>query len=65
MHPIFHDELNKARIADLHRQAERDRSVRASAQAHPTRRGNGKDLSGDAVGVFAHRLLIILSARGA
>jgi len=66
MHPIMHDELNKARIADLHRQAERDRLARAAAQARRTPREHGKDpVGGRSARVFARRLLIILGARSA
>jgi len=60
MHPIIHDKLNKARIADFHRRAERDRLARASIQARSTRRGHGTDPAG---GVVGRRLLIILGAR--
>jgi hypothetical protein len=65
MHPRFHDELNKARIADLHRQAERDRLAQASAQARRARRQFGEASAGDAAGVVTRRLLIILGVRGA
>ena len=65
MHPIFHDELNKARIADLHRRAERDRLARASAQAGRARREHGRAPADAASGVVVRRLLIILGARGA
>jgi len=64
MHPIIHDKLNKARIADFHRRAERDRLARASIQARSTRRGHGTDPAGGRPGgVVARRLLIILGAR--
>jgi hypothetical protein len=33
MHPIMHYDLAKARIADLHHQAERDRTARAARLA--------------------------------
>ena len=65
MHPIIHYELNNARIDDLHRQAGRDRLVRASAQARRARGENGRNLASGAVGVFGRRLLIIMGARGA
>ena len=35
MHPVIHDGLNKARIADFHRWAEQDRLARASIQGPP------------------------------
>ena len=65
MHPIFHDVLNKARSADLHRRAERDRLARASAQAGRARREHGKAPAGGASGLVVRRLLIIVGARGA
>ena len=64
MHPIFHEELNRARIAERHRRAERDRLAGASIQARRTRRGHGTDPAGGRPGgVVARRLLIILGAR--
>jgi hypothetical protein len=65
MHPIYHDELNKVRIADLHRSAERDRLARASAQARRARGEYGNDPEGHTARVFARRLLIILRTRSA
>ena len=65
MHPICHDELNKARIADLHRQAKRDRLAQASAHARRARRDYGNDPAARAATTFARRLLIILRARSA
>jgi hypothetical protein len=38
MHPEFHRQLAQARIADLHRQAERDALVRATRRARRARR---------------------------
>lgn len=64
LHPIIHDGLNKARIADFHRRAERDRLARASIQAGRARREHGNDPAGGrAGGVIARRLPIILDAR--
>ena len=65
MHPITHHELNKARIADLRSQAERDRLVRACAQDRRARREYHMDPAAGVVGAFAHHLLIILGARSA
>ena len=65
MHPIIHYELNNARIDDLHRQAGRDRLVRASAQARRARRKHGKDPASGAVEVFARLMLITLGVRSA
>ena len=45
MHPVIHDGLNQARIADFHRWAERDRLARASIQARRTHGEPGHDLS--------------------
>jgi len=64
-HPTIYNELNNARIAELHRQVERSRLALASAQARRVRSENSKDLADGAVRVFTRRLLIILSARGA
>ena len=38
MHPTMHYHLAKARIADLHQQAERDRTARAARLASTDRR---------------------------
>ena len=65
MHPIIHDGLNKARIAEFHRWAERDRLVRATGQARRARGENSRNLASGAVGDFGRRLLIIMGARGA
>jgi hypothetical protein len=65
MHPIIHNELNKARIADFHRRAERDRLARASIQAGRTRREHGNHPAGARAGGVARRLPIILDARSA
>jgi hypothetical protein len=64
MHPIINNELNKARIADFHRRAERDRLARASIQAGRPRREYGSPAGARAGGV-ACRLPIILGARSA
>lgn len=65
MHPIFHEELNRARIADLHRWAERGRLARAWAQARPARTDHRQDPAGGIAAVFARRLLIIRGTRSA
>jgi hypothetical protein len=64
-HPNIYHELNNARIADLHRHAERERLGGAYAQARRARGEYGQDLAGGTVGIFARRLLVILGARGA
>ena len=65
MHPIYHDELSKARIADLHRRAERVRLARACAQARHARKEHRKDRWAAQPQVFARRLLIIRGTRSA
>ena len=66
MYPIIHDELNKARITDLHREAERDRLAWAFRQARRTHREHGNNPAGGrAATVLARRLLIIMGTRGA
>jgi hypothetical protein len=66
MHPIIIDKLHKARIGDLHRQAEQDRLARAVILARRTRREHGKGPAGGRPArVPARRLLIILGARSA
>jgi len=66
MHPVIHDGLNQARIADFHRWAERDRLARAAIRARGTHRKNVNDpADGRAGRVVARRLLIILGTRSA
>ena len=66
MRPIIGDELKNARVADFHRQAERDRLARPFIQARRTRWELGKDpVGGRSARVFARRLLIILGAHSA
>lgn len=43
MSPIIQHELMQARIADLHRQAERDRMARAASRASCARREHGRN----------------------
>lgn len=43
MRPIIQHELMQARIADLHRQAERDRRARAAGRASRARREHGRN----------------------
>jgi len=60
MHPIMHYDLAKARIADLHQQAERDRMARAALAA----RKDGKTLQapGHRAAALARRVLAVLGA---
>lgn len=59
MHPIIHGELAKARIAELHRQAERDRMARA---ARPARKTHDRHFApGQLVAVLTRRVLAVLA----
>ena len=61
MHPIIVHEAAKARIADWHQQAERDRVVRAARLARqPHRR---RFMPGDLATGFARRARAVLAAR--
>jgi hypothetical protein len=62
MHPIMHYDLAKARIADLHQQAERDRMARAARLA----RTDGSRLLAPAhhAMALARRALAVLRGRG-
>ncbi len=64
MHPTIHDELRKARLADIHRRAEQDRQARVLILARRRHREHGKDPVGRrSARVYARRLLAILGAR--
>jgi hypothetical protein len=59
MYPTLHYELAKARTADLHRQAERDRAART---ARLTRKAHRRHfVAGDLATVFARRVLAVLA----
>jgi hypothetical protein len=60
MHPITDDGAARARIADLHRQAERHRVARAGRLARKDRR---QFVPGEAAEGFARRVLVVLGAR--
>lgn len=61
MHPIILNEVAKARIADWHRQAERDRIART---ARLTRKAHRRHVvPGDLAAGFARRVLAVLAAR--
>ena len=62
MHPIMHYDLAKARIADLHKQAERDRMARAARLA----RTDGSRLLAPAhhAMALARHALAVLRGRG-
>jgi hypothetical protein len=64
MNPIIHQELIKAQIADLHRQAARDRMAWAATQAHRARTSNGRSPGPvRTVGVLARLMIAVLGAR--
>jgi hypothetical protein len=62
MHPTIHRDLMQARVADLHRDATRDRLARAASRAgHPRRKlGTLSRLSHPAT-TLARRALAILA----
>jgi hypothetical protein len=63
MHPIIEHDVMHARVADLHRQAERDRIARAASQTQRTRQEKRRpNLVLSRTAVLARRALAILSA---
>ena len=62
MHPSIQHEIAKARVADMHRQAERDRIAQAAHRARLAKRRHGTQPT-PGVGALAHRLLQVLRAR--
>jgi hypothetical protein len=62
MHPIIAHEVAKARIADWHRQAERDSMARAARLDRQPRRR--RFVPGDLATGFARRVRAALAARG-
>jgi hypothetical protein len=66
MHPLIHQELRKARVADFHRRAERDRIARAAFQARRAQREHGSHpVPSRPAGVLGRGLRIMLGARSA
>jgi hypothetical protein len=61
MHPIIAHEVAKARIADWHRQSERDSLARAARPARRLRRS--RFVPGDLASGFARRARAVLAAR--
>jgi hypothetical protein len=60
MHPSIQGEVAKGRIADLHRQAERDRTARAT---RPARKTHARHFApGQLATVLARRVLAVLAA---
>ena len=63
MHPIIERDTMKARVAELHRQAERDRMSHAASRTPHTRRDRrGPKLMPGRIAVLARRALTTLSA---
>jgi hypothetical protein len=61
MHPLIHQELMNARVADSHSRTGRDRIARASRAPHHGRH----PAAGRTAGVLCHGLRIMLGARSA
>jgi hypothetical protein len=63
MHPIIERDMAQARVADLHRQADRDRTARAASLTPHTRREKRRPGRAPArTAVLARRVLTSLSA---
>jgi hypothetical protein len=63
MHPIIERDMMQARVADLHRQARRDRIARAAALTpHPRQEKRRRRLVPGRPAVLARRVLTTLSA---
>jgi len=62
MHPSLHHELIKARIADLHREAEQARLVHAARRSRPTQAPKGSVTSNRARRL-ARRVVTAVAAR--
>ena len=63
MHPTIHYEIAKARTADMHRQAERDRIARAAKQSGPARSDRSwPAMFGHLAGSLARRILTVPGA---
>jgi hypothetical protein len=66
MYPISSYELAKARVADTHRQAQRDALARAARRARRGRAEQRTDpVTGRTAGTLARRALTLLGARSA
>jgi hypothetical protein len=61
MYTTIQQELAKARVADLHRQAERDRAARTARLARKTHGRHSRP--GDLATGFTRRVLAVLAAR--
>jgi hypothetical protein len=65
MHPTIHHEIAKARIADWHRQAQRDTLALAARQARRARRDRSSYPAPVRPIVAARRVLALLRPRSA
>ena len=63
MHPTIHQQLAKARTADLLRQAERDRLAHAASQARRAQSHQRTRRAPGMITALARRVLALLSAR--
>ncbi len=64
MHPTIQHDIMQARVADLHRQAERDRLAQAVSRGRRTLRERGRrSVPGATATVLARRLLAALGSR--
>ena len=60
MHPAIHCDLAQARIADLHRQAQRDARARAASRARRARTPQRRHPVRGLPAVMARRVLAVL-----
>ena len=66
MHPTISYQLASVQIADLHRQADRNRAARAALQARRARRERGQNpTAARTPAVLARHTLALFGARGA
>jgi hypothetical protein len=63
MHPAIYHDLVQARIADLHRQAQRDALARAASRSRRAQRRHGAHRVPGLRVVVAGRVLAVLGAR--
>ena len=64
MHPTFHHDLSQARIADLHRQAARERAAKAAIRPPPQPHQRTGSVPGHTVTGLARRVLALAGGRG-
>jgi hypothetical protein len=65
MYPTIHYEIAKARVAELHQQAQRDALARVARRARRAERQQSRHLASRLPGVAARRVLTVLGARSA